>query len=135
MANQKKSYDFGVTPLEINERLTGEGAEAELKRREVIKNEKYFIRIYINGYQVAKSGKVNLQWPSFKVTFNQIFNIIVYSAPSSVQVEIVKSGVINQTIDMVSLTLPGIHSKTITSSQKRFAGAYFALNGQKFRKR
>ena len=76
-----------------------------------------------------------MKWPWFKVNFNQIFNIIVYSAPSSIQVEIVKAGVINQTIDMVSLTLPGIHSKTITSSEKRFAGAYFALNGNKFRRR
>lgn len=86
VGESRKSYDIGVTPIEINERLTGDGAQAEVQRREEIKKEKYFVRIYINGYEVAKSEKMNLQWPTFKVNFNQKFNITVYSSPSSIQV-------------------------------------------------
>ena len=58
----------------------------------------------------------------------------VYSAPSSIQVEVIKVGIINQTIDLISLALPGINSKTITASEQRYAGAVFSLNGPKYRK-
>ena len=58
----------------------------------------------------------------------------VYSAPSSIQVEIIKVGVINKVIDTINLALPGINSKTITSSERRFASANFALNGHRARK-
>ena len=58
----------------------------------------------------------------------------MYSAPSSIQVEILKSGIINKTIDIISLALPGINAKTITASEQRYAGAVFALNGSKTRK-
>lgn len=34
VGESRKSYDIGVTPIEINERLTGDGAQAELQRRE-----------------------------------------------------------------------------------------------------
>ena len=92
------------------------------------------MKIYINGYEVAKSEKVHLNWPSFKVLINQKFNVTVYSAPSSIQIEVIKVGIINQTIDIISLALPGVNSKTITSSEQRYAGALFSLNGPKFRK-
>ena len=74
------------------------------------------IKISINGYEVAKSEKIHLVWPSFRVPINSKFNVTVYSAPSSIQVEIIKVGLINRTIDTISLTLPGINSKTITAS-------------------
>ena len=82
----RKSFDFGVTASEINDKPTGNGAAAEIRRREQIKEEKYFIRIYINGNEVVKSDKMKIQWPSYKVTFNQKFSVIVYSAPSNIQV-------------------------------------------------
>jgi hypothetical protein len=59
----------------------------------------------------------------------------VYSAPSSIQVEIIKAGLINRVIDTIHLTLPGVNSKTITASERRFAGAHFSNNGPKARKR
>ena len=58
----------------------------------------------------------------------------MYSAPSSVQVEIVKLGVINKTVDTINLMLPGLYSKTITSSERRFACSFFCSNGSKHRK-
>ena len=65
---------------------------------------------------MAKSQKVSLQWPSFRVPINEKFNVTVYSAPSSIQVEIVKVGIINKVVDIISLSLPGVNSKTITAS-------------------
>ena len=35
---------------------------------------------------------------------------------------------------MISLSIPGINSKTITSAEQRFASANFSINGQRFRK-
>ena len=59
---------------------------------------------------------MHLQWPSFRVMFNSKFSVTVYSAPSSIQVEVIKVGIINQTVDTIHLTLPGVNSKTITAS-------------------
>ena len=74
------------------------------------------IIIYINGNEVAKSQKVHLQWPSYRVPINEKFNVTVYSAPSSIQVEIIKVGIINKIVDTINLNLPGVNSKTITAS-------------------
>lgn len=51
----RKSYDFGVTPIDVIEKPIGNGAQQEIKRRADIREERYFIRIYINGYEVVKS--------------------------------------------------------------------------------
>jgi len=53
----------------------------------------------------------------------------VYSAPYQIAVQIVKSGFINQVVDTVNLSLPGANSRTITASEKKFAIASFASNG------
>jgi hypothetical protein len=45
-----------------------------------------------------------------------------------------KVGIINRTIDTINLALPGVNSKTITASERRFAGASFSSNGHKARK-
>lgn len=83
---------------------------------------------------MARSEKINMQWPSFKVPFNQKYSVVVYSGPSKIQVEIIKSGLIDSIVDTINLTIPGINSKTITSSEQRYAAAQFSSNGVKYRK-
>lgn len=58
---------------------------------------------------------------------------MVFTAPSSIKVEIIKSGFINQVIDTINLSLPGNNAKTLTSAEQKFAGATFASNGKEFR--
>lgn len=60
---------------------------------------------------------------------------MVYTAPATIKVEVVKSGLINQVIDTIYLAVPGLNAKSLTSSEKRFAATSFCLNGKEFRKK
>ena len=65
---------------------------------------------------IGVSEKAKLQWPLFKVDINHRFNILVYTAPAAIKVEIIKSGLFNTLIDVVYLPVPGINAKSITST-------------------
>ena len=41
---------------------------------------------------------------------------MVYTAPATLQVEIIKSGIINQIVDTIYLAVPGVHANALTSS-------------------
>jgi len=51
-----------------------------------VKSEQYFIKVYFNDNEVAKTDKFNLQWPSFKVPIHEQVSITVYSAPYKVAI-------------------------------------------------
>lgn len=60
---------------------------------------------------------------------------MVYTAPATLKVEVIKSGFINQVIDTIYLAIPGINAKSLTSSEKRYAATSFALNGKDYRRK
>lgn len=60
---------------------------------------------------------------------------MVYTAPASLKVEVIKSGFINEVIDTIFIGVPGVNAKSLTSSEKRYAATSFSLNGQDFRKK
>ena len=60
---------------------------------------------------------------------------MVYTAPATLKVEIIKSGVINQVIDTIHLGVPGVHANALTSSEKKYGATSFSLNGRDFRKK
>jgi hypothetical protein len=133
----RPSYDIGVTSFEINEKVVGNGASEvarEEERRREIRREKYFLKVYANNYEVGQSEKAELQWPSFRVNFQQKFNILVYTAPATLRVEVVKSGFVNTVIDTIYLSVPGLNAKSLTSSEKRYSSTPFASNGAEVRK-
>lgn len=78
------------------------------------------MRLYANNNLIGTSDKVKLQWPSFKVNFNHKFNILVYTAPATIKVEIIKSALFNTLIDTIYLPVPGMNAKSITSSERRY---------------
>lgn len=51
------------------------------------------------------------------------------------KVEVIKSGYINQVIDTIYLSVPGVNAKTLTSAEKRYAASSFAMNGKEYRKK
>ena len=58
LIDAKPSYDIGVSTVEINEKvvaITEAVAETETKRRDQIKEEVYFIRVYANNYEIGRS--------------------------------------------------------------------------------
>ena len=60
---------------------------------------------------------------------------MLYTAPATLKVEVVKSGFINQVIDTIYIPIPGVNAKSLTSSEKRYASTSFALNGKEYRKK
>jgi regulator of replication initiation timing len=133
----RPSYDIGVSAFEVSEKVVANSpadVAREEQRREEIRSEQYFLRVFANNYEVGRSEKVKLQWPSYKVNFQQKFSILVYTAPATLKVEIVKSGFINTVIDTIYLAVPGLNAKSITSSEKRYSSTPFYSNGQEIRK-
>lgn len=51
----------------------------------MIRAEEYYLRIFANNYEVGRSEKVHLQWPSFRVNFQQKFSILLYTAPATLK--------------------------------------------------
>ena len=60
---------------------------------------------------------------------------MVYTAPATLKVEVIKSGIINQVIDTIYLAVPGVHANTLTSSEKIYGATTFAADGKEFRKK
>jgi hypothetical protein len=76
-----------------------------------------------------------LQWPSFRVPLFQKLSIMVYTAPATLKVEVVKNGFIDQVVDVIYLAVPGVKAKTLTSSEKKYAATMFSQNGKDFRRK
>jgi hypothetical protein len=83
---------------------------------------------------VGRSEKVKLQWPSFKVPFQQKFSILLYTAPAALRVDVFKAGFVDTVIDSLYLSVPGLNARSIISSEKRYSATMFASNGDEVRK-
>lgn len=59
----------------------------EQQRREKVKMEKYFIKIYYNNKLVSSTSEAPLH-QDFKVIFQQIFRIQVLNWPESLRLEV-----------------------------------------------
>uniref|UniRef100_A0A8D0C515 Coiled-coil and C2 domain containing 2B n=1 Tax=Salvator merianae TaxID=96440 RepID=A0A8D0C515_SALMN len=78
----------------------------EQKRREKVKREKYFIKIYYNNKFVSSTSEAPLH-QDFKVTFQQIFRIQVLNWPKSLRLEVFESNKKPTLLAKVYLPLPG----------------------------
>jgi len=74
------------------------------------------LKIYANGNLIGTSEKAKLLWPLYKAEIHQKFNILVYTAPATIKIELIKSGIFNTIIDTIYLPVPGINAKSITSA-------------------
>ena len=112
----KDQYEIGV----VSSAITQESVvhESERVRRHSILEEKYYVRVLINGNVVSQSSKVGLQWPGFTATFNEKLKINLYTKPSVAVLEIVSAGLWDRVVDTVNIKLPGEHANTLTSSER-----------------
>ena len=55
---------------------------------------------------------------------------MVYTAPATLKVEIIKGAFINQVVDVIYLAVPGVKANSLTASEKRYAATNFAVNGR-----
>ena len=84
--------------------------------------------MYANGNEIGRSEKIRLQWPTFRVSLNHKFTVMVYSSPATLRVDILRCGFIDSLIDTVHVSVPGENARSITSSEKRYGQTYFTDN-------
>jgi hypothetical protein len=62
-----------------------------------------------------------VKFPDFEADIFEIFHIHLFTMPSSIQIELVFSGLPSgKLIDILDLEVPGLHVKALTSSSALF---------------
>ena len=105
-------YAFILT----NHDVSGDPAvvpRSEFDRREKVKSNNCYLKIYINGVFVLETKKVCFSWPSYEVEFNSLFLINLYTRPTKMEVEVYVN---KDLVSKFEAEPPGIFSKTVTSS-------------------
>ena len=73
--------------------------------------------LLINDIKVTKTNKVPLSWQNFNFQIKEMFQVNVFTQPSSIKVEIVLCDGFSETIvDVVNVEVPGQHVKALTCS-------------------
>jgi coiled-coil and C2 domain-containing protein 2A len=88
----------------------------ELNRREKIKKQTYYVKVYINNELMAKTPKVAISWPEFEVNFRELLNVFIFTKPYSIAVEICQSGFFDTVLDRIEISIPGEHAHSLTSA-------------------
>ena len=103
-------YDNGITPdkeLPSNER----------SRQNRIKKLEVYAVLLINDRKVAKSNKAPCNWPNFNFQIKEIFQVHLFTQPSSIKVELVLvDGISDTVIDLINIEVPGQHVRSLTCS-------------------
>ncbi len=85
----------------------------ELNRRNNIKNNNVFLKVYINGIFAFQTKTSNITWPNFEVDINQLFILTMYTRPAKMEIELYIN---KDLIRRFEAEPPGIFAKTVTSS-------------------
>ena len=73
--------------------------------------------LIINDRKVSKTNKVTINWPNFNFQLMEMFQVHVFTVPSSIKVELILvDGFSETSIDIVSVEVPGQHVKALTCS-------------------
>ncbi|KRX04663.1 hypothetical protein PPERSA_04478 [Pseudocohnilembus persalinus] len=127
--DQTNEVELGLGKIKDMEKFydTTNLPQNEIKRREKINQDKYFVKLLINNKIVAETKTQNLKWPYFEVAFMEKFQILLYSKPSSIKLQVYKTKFIGSTlIDTVELEIPGEKMKTQTSSNRLLKNMEFS---------
>ena len=110
-------YSFNLTHANPSTKKA-DGASlphSESSRRNTAQNLKCVARLYINERRVAETKKVAVKWPSFEAEICELFQVHVFTMPSSIFVElVVYDGISTLDVDRIDLEVPGQHVKTLT---------------------
>lgn len=73
--------------------------------------------LLINDRKVSKTNKVLISWPTFNFSMKEIFQVHVFTIPSSIKVELILcDGFSETTADIINVEVPGQHVKALTCS-------------------
>jgi len=68
---------------------------------------------------VSQTKRQPLKYPRYKVELCEVFQVNLYSMPSSIQLEIyLTRGFTDRLIDVVDIEVPGQHVKTLTCASQ-----------------
>ena len=103
-------YDNGVTPETTL-------PSTERSRQSRIKKMQMYAVLLINDRKVSKTNKVLISWPTFNFSMKEIFQVHVFTIPSSIKVELILCDGFSETIaDVIKVEVPGQHVKALTCS-------------------
>lgn len=91
----------------------------ELSRRRNIANLRVQGVLFINGIRVSVTNKVAVNWPNFEAEFSEMFQVHVFTMPSSIRLQInLIDGFSETEVDMVEVEVPGQHVNTLTCASQ-----------------
>ena len=91
----------------------------EVSRRNNIKGLKLYCNLLINGRVVSQTLKVPMNWPEFSAQFTDVFQVHVFTMPSSIQLELIlQDGIFSTQVDLITVDVPGQHVKTLTCASQ-----------------
>ena len=88
----------------------------EMNRRDKVKKQSYYLKLYVNNELMASTPKTEIDWPYFEVNFNELFQVFIFTKPYSIAVEVCQGGLFGSTIDRIEISIPGEHSNSLTSA-------------------
>ena len=103
-------YDNSITPDK-------ELPSSEKSRQSKIKRMQVYAVLHINDRKVSKTNKAPISWPNFNFQIKEMFQVHVFTIPSSIKIEIILvDGFSETTVDLVNVEIPGQHVKALTCS-------------------
>jgi len=99
-----------------------EEAAVENNRNRALKS-RVFCKLIIDGEEVARTKKMQINWPAYDVDLLDLFQIHVFTLPTKIQLEIVMNEggrLFNEdlVVDKLDLVIPGGHVKSLTSASR-----------------
>lgn len=119
LANGGSDFMFNLTYGQPSERTAEDKAlpGSEASRRNGARRLQTYAVLLINDKKVSKTRKVPVNWPTFEAKICEMFQVHVFTMPSSIRVELVLvDGILESVVDVVDVEVPGQHVKALTCS-------------------
>ena len=118
--NVIRFHDHGVDPnlydyafILTNEKENMEIPREEKNRRDKVKNNMVYLKVYINGVFAFETRPAPMIYPTYEVEINSQFVMNLYTRPTKFEIELY----INKNLEKrFEAEPPGMFSKTVTSS-------------------
>jgi len=90
---------------------------SERSRQNRIKKLQVYAVLLINDRKVSKTNKAPVNWPNFNFQVKEMFQVHVFTIPSSIKIELVLVDGFSETIiDVINVEVPGQHVRSLTCS-------------------
>jgi hypothetical protein len=113
----KKEFKFNLTNEQLPTKKfdNSELASSEKDRRLSAGRERFYIKLIVNGKNVATSAKANMKHPNYEVAIDEVFQLNTFTMPRSIEMDIYMVGTCCDTlVDRVAIQVPGEHVRTLT---------------------